>query len=114
MANILSEQAVGPAIPSHLFTPETAREMGRKGGKASAASRSRTKSLSHLRENPTELFNELYKAAFGRDEWSDLPMDKRLQALNKLIEYAVGRPTPMKEGETAEPDGGFEIGMAEV
>jgi hypothetical protein len=97
---------------------EAAREAGRRGGL-------RRQELARLkREDPeawaretfsserAALSKELLDAALGRGAWHDLPLDKRLQALTKALEYAVGRPVARKDDqapETQEPDTGLTI-----
>ena len=62
-----------------------------------------------------QLSKELLDAALGNGDWHDLPLEKRLQALTKALEYAVGRPvqrTPPKgddDGTPSEETGGLEL-----
>lgn len=59
------------------------------------------------------LSRELLDAALGRGEWHDLPLEKRLAALTKALEYAVGRPvqrsSPKDEGADQNGHGGLEL-----
>lgn len=92
-----------------MFGDETPEEAGRRG----AAERWRRERLK--REDPEKFMREqfdsskadlsqaLLDAALGRGEWHDLPLDKRLAAITKAMEYAVGRPASQK---VAPSDGG--------
>ena len=51
----------------------------------------------------TELAQNLLDAAMGRGDWTNLPLDKRLQALTKAMEYAVGKPTTKRDTPESEP-----------
>jgi hypothetical protein len=87
------------------LTPEQARELGRQGGKASAAARAERKKLRHdvLAKNRFEqaaddMAEILLAAAKGEGEYSQLsPKDRATFAL-KALEYGIGRPRP------SEPD----------
>ena len=92
-------------VPLFARDREAAVEAGRKGGL-------RRQELARLqREDPeawarvtfaaerAALSKELLDAALGRGEWHDLPLEKRLTALTKALEYAIGRPTPRKDPE---------------
>lgn len=89
------------------FNSEAASEAGRKSGE-------RRRLLAELREQDpdeyvretfgakkVELAQELLDAALGQGAWHDLQLDKRLSALNKALEYAVGRPTTRKDEDKA-------------
>jgi hypothetical protein len=96
-------------------------EAGRKG----AAARWRRDRLK--KEDPERYMRELFDAskadlsqalldaALGRNEWHDLPLDKRLAAITKALEYSVGRPASQKvapsDGGTSESvdQGGLEM-----
>lgn len=57
-----------------------------------------------------ELTRALLDAALGTGDWHDLPLEKRLDALKRALEYAVGRPTARKDSEPATPEeGGLSI-----
>ena len=51
----------------------------------------------------TELAQNLLDAALGRGDWGKLTLDKRLTALTKAMEYAVGKPTTKRETPETEP-----------
>jgi hypothetical protein len=51
----------------------------------------------------TELAQNLLDAALGRGDWDKLPLDKRLTALTKAMEYAVGKPTVKRDTPETEP-----------
>lgn len=95
--------------PSFEAGSEAAREAGRKGGLARARN-------AKLKEDDPEawakqlfgseraaLTSALLDAALGRGDFHDLSPEKRLQALTKALEYAIGRPTPRKDDGSPEP-----------
>lgn len=96
----------------HFADREAAREAGRKGGrrKAELARLRREDPEAYVRETfaveRAALSKELLDAALGRGGWHDLPLEKRLQALTKALEYAVGRPTARKDEEPPQQDEG--------
>ena len=49
-----------------------------------------------------ELSQALLNAALGQGEWHELPLDKRLTALTKALEYAVGKPSTQKSAPEQE------------
>lgn len=58
-----------------------------------------------------ELSQALLDAALGQGEWHELPLDKRLTALNKALEYAIGKPSTQKTVAPSEqpPETGLSI-----
>lgn len=84
---------------------EAAREAGRRGGlrRAENARLKKEDPDAYIRATfaaeRAALSKELLDAALGRNEWHDLPLEKRLGALTKALEYAVGRPTARKDEE---------------
>ena len=91
------EYTVKPINP-HLFTKETAPEKGRIGGLASAAQRKRRAEdpqkwvQDTLKRAQPELVEALLEAAGAKGTWSQLSPEKRLSAVIKALEYALGRP----------------------
>lgn len=73
---------------------EQRQEWGRKGGLKSAEARraNRDDPLSSIKRNLHAHFEELERAAKGTGAWKDLPLQQRLTALLKVIEYGLGRP----------------------
>lgn len=53
-----------------------------------------------------ELVGLLLKAAKGEPPFEDLPADKRLTALQRCLEYSLGRPTPGPKVEAEKQDDG--------
>lgn len=82
--------------------PEFAREAQRK----SVESRKRRAEdpegwlRARFADKAPQLSEQLLKAALGEDEWHELPLDKRLTALTKAMEYAVGKPTVQTKSPT--------------
>jgi general stress protein YciG len=125
------QQLEGAEGPLFSKDREAAREAGRRGGL-------RRQELARLkREDPEAwaretfaaeragLSNLLLDAAYGRGTFAGdiecqecgahvsiplLPPEKRLGAVVKAMEYAIGRPTPRKDAEPATPEeGGLSI-----
>lgn len=86
-----------------------AAEAGRKGGiqKGINARLKREDPEGYIRATfaaeRAALSEELLNAALGRGNWHDLPLERRLVALTKALEYAVGRPTARKDDEPPAP-----------
>lgn len=76
------------------MTLEERRAAGRKGALRSAAIRraKRDDPMYGVRAALPSLVTDLIAAAQGRGVWKDLPLDKRLGALLKCIEYGLGKP----------------------
>ena len=96
-----------PSAAPHLFTKENAAEKGRIGGLAAAEKRRLRREEPEtfvaltLEESRPQLVKALLDAALARGEWDLLPLEKRLSAVVKALEYAVGKPTAA-EKETSE------------
>ena len=98
------------------FSPEEAAA-GREAGLAEI---NRRKALK--RDDPDKYIQELFKlnkaqlvealmdAALGKGDYTDLPAEKRLQALFKANEYVVGKSTT--EGKASEGPGPAHTGIA--
>ena len=57
--------------------------------------------------DPEALLGQLADAAYGRGIWSKLPLDKRLAALVKLLEYRASKMRGQSSTpDSPEPDGG--------
>lgn len=93
--------------------PEKAREAGLKSAEArkTKAERSLEDPLGSIQTQLAPrlggFVEELQKAAKGEGEWAKLPPASRLQALSKLLEYAVGRPRSAEKptpGPAEKPD----------
>lgn len=92
------------------FSKETASAAGKVSGEA-------RRRRAELRESDpeaymyetfsakkAELSGALLDAALGKGTWHDLPLEKRLTALTKALEYAVGKPTTQKAAPADEPE----------
>lgn len=89
---------------------ETPQESGRRGGIASGETKRRERAdpLSRVRRKLPEFLKELTDAALGEGKWKELPVTLRLQALQRCIEYGVGRPVALDRNTAvrAEADSG--------
>ena len=104
---------VGQLKTPHFSDPDAAREAGIKGGAASAEARKRRAEEDAkdpeaairrlLGDHRRELAESLLDAALGKGDWEKLPLDKRLTALTKAMEYAVGKPTTKRDTPESEP-----------
>ena len=81
------------------LTPEEARELGRKGGRASGAARAERAKLrndvlarSRFERAADDMANIIIKAAKGEGEFSALQPKERAAFALKALEYGVGRP----------------------
>lgn len=96
---------------------EAAAEAGRKGAAEQARRRALEASdperylIETFSAKKTKLAKQLLDAALGEDEWAALPLDKRLTALFKALEYAVGKPAQQKAApvEAEKPETGLSI-----
>lgn len=86
-------------IPTTKFTPETASELGRRGGKASAKARRKVKDLDWLRTKAGVLLPDLVAAAQGTGRFESLPPSEQLKALLKVMEFGLGKPTTAQRPE---------------
>ena len=83
-----------------LFTKDTAAEIGRRGGlKSGEVRRAKASGPFNPEAHKDDAMRELWRAAQGGGRWAELGLDKRLDALKRFLEYAVGRPTPAKPAE---------------
>lgn len=100
----------------HSFDTESAREAGIR----SAEERKRRAELAasdpeaYLRDTfsakKEQLTQALLDAALGQGVFHDLDPGKRLQALTKALEYAVGKPTAQtKQPDQTQPEQGLSI-----
>lgn len=93
----------------YFSDPDAAVEAGRKSGevrRARAQEDAKDPEAAIRRllgGHRTELAQSLLDAAMGRGDWTNLPLDKRLQALTKAMEYAVGKPTTKRDTPETEP-----------
>ena len=81
------------------LTPEEAKELGRKGGLASAAARadrakmkSDVQAKNRFEQAADEMAELLLKAAKAQGRFKDISPDKQVAAILKSLEYGVGRP----------------------
>jgi hypothetical protein len=106
------------------FTPETAREAGRKGGAAGAvtkkaearvrqAVRADMKAKLKFEAAAEKLASVLIDAALGNGDFEKLEPRERAGFAVKALEYGVGRPRPEAERPpeaTKQPGLHFQIG----
>lgn len=104
---------VSEAKKRALFTTENAREMGKKGGRASAAVRGSIPTMAELKAKGPELLNELVKAGLKQGKWKNLDDKAALDALKAAVPYILGRPVPMSKEEEDHDAGGFSVGTTE-
>jgi hypothetical protein len=110
MPEALANDAASPDGPFFQRDRAAAAEAGRKGGR-------RRQELARLKQEDPEawaretfaaeraaLSKTLLDAALGRGEWHELALDKRLTALSKALEYAVGRPVARKDTPVEPPE----------
>jgi hypothetical protein len=121
----MSEPGAEQRRRASFITKENASELGRRGAAAKAVNQARRKAdpafalRQDLMEALPDLSRDLLKAARGIPPFDNLPPDKRLAALFKALEYAVGRPSAVdkqpapdptsKEGDETEQTGGIEF-----
>lgn len=92
------------------WTPEQAREMGRRGGRASGKARRTAEAIARAklaRESP-KLAEELLKAARGEPPYDKLDPKDRLNAVLRALEHGIGRAPQAK---VEEPKEGFAPGL---
>lgn len=94
-----------PGATETYFTKENAKELGAKGGKASAEARRKrkAKTADWLRtgEAYDEFVDDLYQAAKGQGRFKGLAADKQLSAVLKIMELAQRLPKkPSENGQT--------------
>ncbi len=72
----------------------SAADAGKKGAAVAAETKRRKKSdpMFAIKKSLPALMQDLLSAARGAGEWAALPLDKRLGALLKAIEYGLGKP----------------------
>lgn len=103
-----------------VWDKESAREAGRKGGAVGRETRAKKAAdpLWDVKKALPDLFGDLLKAARGQAPFHDLPPDKRLAALFKVLEYGAGKPvsldkttpdTKLPEDDGREPPGSLTI-----
>ena len=93
------------------WTPELARELGRKGGEARAESLRRKKEMTpeeRAREvimlKQERLVSELLDAALGQGDFAQLDLKTRVSATVKALEWSIGRPASAPKGQGRKPE----------
>jgi len=83
------------------FTPETAKTVGARGGKASAEVRAgkrhqKPEKLARraIARDSEALAKQLVQMALGKNEFVTLEPKDRMTATIKALEYGIGRPAP--------------------
>jgi hypothetical protein len=98
-----------PAVVRQAYTaPRTAwdadgaAEAGRKSGEVRrrrAEMSPEDRALDAIGEKLGELTSELIDAALGRGDFADLKLETRVTALQRLMEWRLGRPASVKPKE---------------
>jgi len=104
------------------LTPEEARELGRKGGQASAAARAERAKLrqdvlakARFEQAADDMAKVIIDAAMGKDDLKVLSPKERAMFALKALEYGVGRPRPSEPEapEVVEQQTGLAFTVAE-
>jgi hypothetical protein len=91
--------------PPTAWTSETAAEAGRKSGEARRRKRllsPEDRAFDAIGQKLGDLTKELIDAALGTGDFEDLKLETRVTALQRLMEWRLGRPAAVKPKE--EPD----------
>lgn len=105
---------VAPAVRASFQAPptawdsETAAEAGRKSGEARRRKSTMSpeeRALDAIGSKLSDLTSELIDAALGKGDFTDLKLETRVTALQRLMEWRLGRPASVKPKEDlpAEP-----------
>ncbi len=80
--------------PSRNITPEQRRLNGAKGAAAALVTKRKKRDdpMFAVRRALPALMNDLLHASRGEGVWKALPLQQRLMALQKCIEYGLGKP----------------------
>ena len=87
--------------------PEIARAASAKGVEAKARRRAASpdaRALELIRSNVDKLTRELLDAALRKGDFVDLKPSERLKALQRALEYGLGRPGASSKGDDETPD----------
>lgn len=104
------------------LTPEEARELGRRGGQASAAARAERAKLrqdvlakARFEQAADDMAKVIIDAAMGREDFAQLAPKERAMFALKALEYGVGRPRPSEPEapEVVEQQQGLAFTVAE-
>lgn len=102
------ENAPGPAAraaftaPSTAWTSETAAEAGRRSGEVRRRKRTMTpeeRAMDAIGKHLDDLVKELVDAALGRGDFTELKLETRVTALQRLMEWRLGKPAAVKPKE---------------
>jgi len=91
--------------PRTAWDSETAAEAGRRSGEARKRKREMSpeeRAFDAIGQKLGDLTAELIDAALGRGDFTDLKLETRVTALQRLMEWRLGRPASVKPKE--EPD----------
>jgi hypothetical protein len=94
------------------FTPDSAREAGKRSGEVrrrKATLEPEERAHEAIRGRLDKLTSELIAAALGEGDFTELKLETRVSALQRLLEWELGRPPAAKpvattEEEPATPD----------
>jgi hypothetical protein len=93
--------------PPTAWTAEEAAEMGRRSGEArrrKAQMSPEERAHSAIRGKLDKLLSELIDAALGEGDFEELKLETRVTALQRLLEWELGRPAAVKPKEEAASD----------
>lgn len=91
--------------PPTAWDAESAAEAGRKSGEArrrKAAMTPEERALDDIGRRLGDLTSELIDAALGQGDFADLKLETRVTALQRLMEWRLGRPASVKPKEDAD------------
>ena len=92
-------------MPETVWDAESAAEAGRRSGESRRRKATMTpeeRALDAIGRNLDGLTKELIDAALGRGDFEGLKLETRVTALQRLMEWRLGRPASVKPKE--EPD----------
>lgn len=104
-------EGVPPAVraaytaPPTAWDKESAAEAGRKSGEArrrAATMSPEDRALDAIGKHLGSLTKELIDAALGQGDFADLKLETRVTALQRLMEWRLGRPASVKPKEDTE------------
>jgi len=93
--------------PATAWDAESAAEAGRRSGEVrrrKALMSPEDRAHDAIRGKMDKLVSELIHAALGEDDFEDLKLETRVTALQRLLEWELGRPAAVKPKEEAAPE----------
>lgn len=92
--------------PPTAWDSESAAEAGRKSGEARRRKREMSpeeRALDAIGQKLDDLTSELISAALGKGDFEALKLETRVTALQRLMEWRLGRPASVKLKEEETP-----------